>query len=97
MRKKNGQSGKRSLFCCVGSSCEGVDSDHWPSLKCELCMNIDVCFFVCVCVCVCVIRVKTTFLLTLTIPISIWTFLAYVWLEIWKKITYSKCKMGSLL
>ena len=33
------------MFCCVGSSCEGVDSNQcWP-LRYKLCMNIDDVYF----------------------------------------------------
>ena len=40
MKKKKNQSGKWPCLCCVGSSCEGVDSNRWLLLQCKLCTNI---------------------------------------------------------
>ena len=42
---KTCQSGKWSYFCCVRSSCKGVDSNHCMPLWCKLCMNIKDAYF----------------------------------------------------
>ena len=34
------QSGKWSMVCYVGSSCEGVGFNQWLPLQCKCCMNI---------------------------------------------------------
>ena len=44
-RKRKNGSGKCSCFCCVGSSCESVDSNQWLPLQCKLCMNINDVYF----------------------------------------------------
>ena len=39
------KNGVCSYFCCVGSSCEGVDFNHCLFLQCKLCMTIKDVYF----------------------------------------------------
>ena len=55
------------MFCYVGSSCEGVDTNRWLSLQHKLCMNIDDAYFGKSEIYFDVMNVKTTFVLIMTV------------------------------
>ena len=60
------KSGKWSCFCCVESSCEGVDSNQQLPLQCKLCMNFKDVYFGKVEMCS-YVHVELAFVLTSTV------------------------------
>ena len=90
------------LFGCVGSSCEGVDSNEWLPLHCKLCSNInDVYFgkydFFLRCSCENGLCAHTNrSILIIWHSLIFREFFAYVWLEIWDVLHTPKYKAAYL-
>ena len=96
MWEKTAKVGKQSRFCCVGSLCEGVDSNQWLPLPCKFCMNNGDIYFGKSEI-ILDVRVKTAFVLTSSIYCNIWTlydFIGILCMYVVKNMgqfTYSKC------
>ena len=87
-RRKNGWSEKWSCFCCVGSSCEDVDSNQWLPLQCTNFACTSMVFILVKVKCYIDVHVKPTSMLTWLFNLTIGhcqnfkECFGYMWMEI---------------
>ena len=79
------------FFCCVGSSCEGVDSNQFLPLQCKLCINIKVAYLERVKY-LFYVHVKITFVLTWNVHFNVFTLSDFKEILCIHVLTYSNAR-----